>query len=224
MARKARIPAAGSGFARTLWPFPQRSGGAKVVRRSRRRRASISRSAYKKLVRELPNHFVLAYCWGAARLRQPRTPRHEALGKPNRGRSQRQAAAAFHGERTNRCTRRNRILRTTLRHSQARQQAWTRRSASRCSPCCATVKVWKYMIPNPLFNNLFCGSCSSPVPVHNRRDFSRRITQPTFPTSVANLRDILEHTIREAILFQVLDNGVWTSYCQTFHCQAAMAS
>ena len=145
MARKARIPAAGSGFARTLWPFPQRSGGAKVVRRSRRRRASISRSAYKKLVRELPNHFVLAYCWGAARLRQPRTPRHEALGKPNRGRSQRQAAAAFHGERTNRCTRRNRILRTTLRHSQARQQAWTRRSASRCSPCCATVKVWKYM-------------------------------------------------------------------------------
>ena len=70
----------------------------------------------------------------------------------------------------------------------------------------------------------FCGSCSSPVPVHNRRDFSRRITQPTFPTSVANLRDILEHTIREAILFQVLDNGVWTSYCQTFHCQAAMAS
>ena len=62
------------------------------------------------------------------------------------------------------------------------------------------------VIPNPLFNNLFCGSCSSPVPVHNRRDFSRRITQPTFPTSVANLRDILEHTIREAILFQVLDN------------------
>ena len=32
------------------------------------------------------------------------------------------------------------------------------------------------VIPNPLFNNLFCGSCSSPVPVHNRRDFSRRIT------------------------------------------------
>ena len=84
-------------------------------------RASVSRSAYKKLARELPNHFVLAYCRGAARL--PRTPRHEALGKPNRGRSQRQATAAFHGERTNRCTRRNRILRTTLRHSQARQQA-----------------------------------------------------------------------------------------------------
>ena len=64
--------------------------------------------------------------------------------------------------------------------------------------------IW--LIPNPLFNNLFCGSCSSPVPVHNRRDFSWRITQPTFPTSVANLLDILEHTIREAILFQVLDN------------------
>ena len=136
-------------------PFPQRSGGAEVVRGSWHRRASISRSAYKKLARELPNHFVLAYCWGAARLHQhrTRTPRHEAfrrlVGKPNRGRSQRQATAAFHGERTNRCTRRNRSSRTILRHSSGKRGSksppWrkTRRSASRCSPCCVTARVWR---------------------------------------------------------------------------------
>ena len=41
-------------------------------------------------------------------------------------------------------------------------------------PTTPTEAVNPYIIPNPLFNDLFCGSCSSPV--HNKRDFSRRIT------------------------------------------------